>query len=566
MKYAILPLLLCQLSLAVCTMAQDAAPATAYDTLRAKAAAQKADLITFAYGTSDWDKKGGDIKTRTVTDKAWLAGLPKGILSVCVEIPDRGSTQIPQSTLDELRRLGRPIPGQPDDSDPSDDAEQAPAPDAPATPEQAATPDQPETPAVPEVGNPPDASDDSAPADSNAAGGFKVGLTWNFPALVYQDSEGQLIGILEGVDLQKTDAKALAAQVAAWHTARVARDAKLAEAEKATGPAKARLLGQALDALPYKSARRLRSIVVALRDADPKNETGYVTKYTYVPLSFTKEMLLCVAAKKHEEGLAIIAKHRANPLLTPEQKQVVEVQPYVLCRFWKGHEAEAEAALKTAMAMDPTSDVGIGCKGILQHLAGTREYVEQSKAIIAAEKAGDAQAYHKLAQQTVASTFHLPYRASLRGIAIPEFDRPAGSLLSKQGMLSFSGPVNSNAGYKLVPLRPLVLRDDEPGLCYLLASSKPWVQVDLLKTAAITGIVVVNRLDVTKEKAYQVPLVVSVSSDGKEWKEIYRSETVQDCWEVTPPAGLQARYVRVGRSDEPRQTFMLANILVYGNP
>lgn len=491
---------------------QTSPPAAGYDAIRAKATAEKTDLAILAHGTTDWDKNGPSIKAGTFANATWLAALPKELLTVCVEVPDSATNQMPQSSLDELRRLGREVPGQ---------------------------------------------------IETTAAKGpdstFKADLVWNFPALIYQDAGGQLIGILEGLDPQKNPPKSMTAQVTAWHQARMARDALLAKAGAATGVEKARLIGQALDALPFKGARAQSETIKALRAADPKDETGYVAKYTYHIWDFGSEMAKLATDKRYEEGLALIAKRKAQPVLTTEQKQAVEVQRYVLCRFWKGHEAEAVTALKTAMAMDPASDTAIGCKGVLKQIADDQEYKRLGDAVEAAEKTGDSAAYSKVAEEIIASPVTAPHRAKAKELAMPQFNRPAGNLLSKKGMLSFGRET------KDIPiLRPLVLRDNEPGLCSLYSMRKPWFQVDLLKNATLTGIVVVNRLDADKES--QIPLTVSVSTDGKAWQEIYRSEKTQDCWEVKAPAGLQARYVRVGRDGPSGYYFNVSNILVYGNP
>lgn len=511
MKTTTLPTLLCLLALTAGAHAQESAPTIGYDALRVKAAAEKSDLLILARGTPDWDKGGQVIQAQTFAKAAWISTLPKGVLPMDMAVPDNVTNQIPQSSIDELRRLGREVPKQPE------------------------------------------------PTGKNPDSTFNLGLVWNFPALVYQDANGQTVGILEGLDPKKHDAKALAAQVAAWRKARIARDALLEKAKSATGLDKARLLGQALDALPFKAARWHGRVIAELRAADPKDEIGYVCKYTYNLWDFGAEMRQMWDRQETEKGLALICKRKAQPVLTLEQKQAVEVQRYVLLRLRKGREAEAEEALKTALAMDPTSDTGIGCKGVLIQIANDREYQRLTDAVLAAEKAGDAAAYAKVADEILASPLAAPHLAKARNFVMPKFDRPAGTLLSKRGVLSFSRETMDNP-----LLHPLALRDDEPGLCVLQGMVGPWIQVDLTKNASITGMVVVNRTDLGKD--WQLPLTVFASADGKAWQEIYRSDKALDVWEVKVPAGLKARYVRVRRDGASGHYFNVSNILIYGNP
>ena len=79
----------------------------------------------------------------------------------------------------------------------------------------------------------------------------------------------------------------------------------------------------------------------------------------------------------------------------------------------------------------------------------------------------------------------------------------------------------------------------------------------------ILGIAIINRYESLGDR--QVPLVVSISEDGKTWTEVYRSEENLPVWEIdlakTKP---KAAWVRISRDGEKKDCFHLRSIRVWG--
>src|SRR5690606_38479561 len=71
---------------------------------------------------------------------------------------------------------------------------------------------------------------------------------------------------------------------------------------------------------------------------------------------------------------------------------------------------------------------------------------------------------------------------------------------------------------------------------------QPWVELDLGTAQRFSSVKVKNREDCCSERA--VPLVVEVSSDGKQWKQLARKNEVFTTWtaEFSPVEG---RWVRL---------------------
>jgi hypothetical protein len=70
---------------------------------------------------------------------------------------------------------------------------------------------------------------------------------------------------------------------------------------------------------------------------------------------------------------------------------------------------------------------------------------------------------------------------------------------------------------------------------------KPWVEIDLGAPQKFSRVEVVNREDCCPERA--VPLVIEVSDDQKNWRDVARRTEVFREWETTFNQ-VSARYVR----------------------
>src|SRR5262249_13640607 len=94
--------------------------------------------------------------------------------------------------------------------------------------------------------------------------------------------------------------------------------------------------------------------------------------------------------------------------------------------------------------------------------------------------------------------------------------------------------------------------------------SKPEAVIELGKPGALSGIVLINRPDFFPRA---VPLKVSVSPDGKQWKQVFRTEKADPQWRVDlEKSKPKAKFVKIegdyraGRKDLRH----LHGVFVYG--
>jgi hypothetical protein len=156
-----------------------------------------------------------------------------------------------------------------------------------------------------------------------------------------------------------------------------------------------------------------------------------------------------------------------------------------------------------------------------------------------------------------------PQQAAAR----PKIEAPAGTLLSQHALLQTS----SSAGGADRPLTYRQVLDGGPaGYFDTNGEARPWAQVQLAGDAELSGIVLVDRYEYAPEYPWDVPLVVSISADGKAWQQVAKFEKPQMVYRVdlqtTKP---HARYVRIERvSADPAKPntgrFHFRNFLVYG--
>ncbi len=142
----------------------------------------------------------------------------------------------------------------------------------------------------------------------------------------------------------------------------------------------------------------------------------------------------------------------------------------------------------------------------------------------------------------------------------PKYEPFPGKLLSEKGLLKIS----TSRYDKPLAYRDVICNVTNGGFFHTNSEENPWAIVKLQGKCKVSGIVLVNRWESNKHR--QVPLHVSVSTDNKEWKEIYTSDKVQDVWRVDLGTPVEAKFVKVEvkRPEGKKDCFHLRNILVYG--
>ena len=168
-------------------------------------------------------------------------------------------------------------------------------------------------------------------------------------------------------------------------------------------------------------------------------------------------------------------------------------------------------------------------------------------------------------------TFNLVYDliAKISPDALPKTDgrsyptsKYGGELLSQNGMLKISSTSkwDSPLAYKFI-----TLAEEYPSASFHTGKeTSPWSEVVLPGKCEIRGVTVVNAGN-WRNHGRQVPLEVSVSTDGKTFTKVWSSEERKGEWEAALDKPVEAKYVRVGRTPGARNdVFHLHKILVYG--
>ena len=181
---------------------------------------------------------------------------------------------------------------------------------------------------------------------------------------------------------------------------------------------------------------------------------------------------------------------------------------------------------------------------------------EIGKYILSAENNEDAQSYkiyNDLAKQLIKSK--KPIKKSKM-----EFKRFPGVLLSRNGMLKLS----STSRWDTPLLHHALISDEyKGGNFHTNKEGTPSITVLLPGKCKISGIVIKN---VESNTHRQIPLLVSVSTDGKKWKKLYKSSKNKKIWLIDlKNKNIEAKYVKV-EADHTKNAdyFHLRNILIYG--
>ena len=139
-----------------------------------------------------------------------------------------------------------------------------------------------------------------------------------------------------------------------------------------------------------------------------------------------------------------------------------------------------------------------------------------------------------------------------------------GDLVSKDGLIQTS----STCGHDDPARYPLAIDESAcagRGAFHTDGEEYPWATVILAGPTQVNGVLIENRFG-GYNATRQVPLIVEISEDGKEWRKIFETETVQDTYRIDlRGADNRTRHVRVSRKEKAKkEVFHLNKILVYG--
>jgi thioredoxin-related protein len=175
-----------------------------------------------------------------------------------------------------------------------------------------------------------------------------------YPTILLCDAEGKPFA---KTGYQEGGPKEYVAHLDELRAKKAVRDKGFADAAKAEGPAKAKALIAALDAMALEDAAVAEfypDVVDQIKAADPKDETGFTKKIESKKkfAAYENELNGFAAKQDHEAALAFVEKSAAD--FEGEQKQqIVATKGMILSRL-KKHD-EAIKALDEAIAIAPDS-------------------------------------------------------------------------------------------------------------------------------------------------------------------------------------------------------------------
>ena len=191
----------------------------------------------------------------------------------------------------------------------------------------------------------------------------------SLPAVALYDSEGRMVAMFSGM-AEIDAAGGLPTSVKSMTTVLTERDELWKRAAGARGVQQATLLGAGLDRMDIGLGPKnvYQPILDEIQKADPKDETGYVGKYT-----FSRDQLLGMVmdkAKKEEFVVAEaeLAKWAQNPRLSPRQRQELHAARFALYQRWPAKKASSRTALEDMHKIDPSSDLGLAASSYLKQL------------------------------------------------------------------------------------------------------------------------------------------------------------------------------------------------------
>lgn len=120
-------------------------------------------------------------------------------------------------------------------------------------------------------------------------------------------------------------------------------------------------------------------------------------------------------------------------------------------------------------------------------------------------------------------------------------------------------------------LQALVGKTPAEDFAFCTAPEKnPWIEIDLGREVAVTGVHIANRVRCNQERA--AGLRLAVSTDGKTWSEVWTAPKLQPAWDVpitdflagAQVAGRKLRYLRLETRNDTPTYFHLSQVEVYG--
>lgn len=143
-------------------------------------------------------------------------------------------------------------------------------------------------------------------------------------------------------------------------------------------------------------------------------------------------------------------------------------------------------------------------------------------------------------------------------------------------VVSRQATVTTSSRHPADPGTPQALVAEKPVADFAFHTAKemnPWLQIDLGRETAVTGVRVLNRIDAGQAgKDRTATMRLSVSKDGREWQEVWKAGTVEAVCEIpvndfragAQVPGRKARYLRLELRPAKPEYFHLRQVEVWG--
>lgn len=209
---------------------------------------------------------------------------------------------------------------------------------------------------------------------------------WNLPAVLVMTPEKKLLAQLPPSVASNTSLAAKRIDSVVSMADKQKQLLQQAASEK--GAAKARLIGKALDSMALFDAIARKDLLDELKKADPKDESGYVFKYSLGAMPKTpgavSELYKKVNALMTEQGAKkgkdrnfdaadrFLSEKLALPVLDkPQKQQLLAARAYVAReKYRSGDEAARDAMLglfREIYKLDRKSELGKGARGYIEY-------------------------------------------------------------------------------------------------------------------------------------------------------------------------------------------------------
>ncbi len=191
----------------------------------------------------------------------------------------------------------------------------------------------------------------------------------SLPAVAFYDADGRLVSVRSGLP-EIESSGGLPATLKGMRSLLAKRDELWKRATSEQGPKRAALLGAGLDLMNQGLGPKnlYQNVLNDMKQADPKDESGYIGKYTFSPWSLLDLVLEKVKAGDPAAAEAELDRWNRVTRLDKRQRQELHATRFALYQRWPQKKEMARKSLEDMRAVDPGSDLGKAAESYLKQL------------------------------------------------------------------------------------------------------------------------------------------------------------------------------------------------------